>query len=184
MSRPRLHNKKLVAEIRAVIIKHCGNEELADNVVEYISVPSVGADGKPATASGVSSPTPSPPVSGEGAGQGQSLEEKEAAGRNTYVLQKERPHILPSAGYWFKGSRKAQDAGQHAEAVMCMENAYNHVENALAAARDFIEAYFVRGVLRFPDGRTYRQHAKELLSRTGGSSNASGIPNSSSTSPS
>jgi hypothetical protein len=38
--RPRIHNKKMVAEIRDVIIKHSGNEELADSVAEYISAPS------------------------------------------------------------------------------------------------------------------------------------------------
>lgn len=88
--------------------------------------------------------------------------------------QNERHHILPSAGYWFKASRKAQAKGEHADAYGGMENAYNHVENALAATNDFIEAYFVKGVLRFPDGRSYREHAKELLSRTGDRSLAVG----------
>lgn len=31
--------------------------------------------------------------------------------------------------------------------------------------RDFIKTYFVDEVLRFPDGRSYREHAKELLSQ-------------------
>ena len=100
----------------------------------------------------------------------------------THVRQNERQHLIVSAGYWFKGSRKAQDEGKHAEAVMAMENAYNHIENALAACNDFIDAYFVRGVTRFPDGRTYREHAKELLSRTGG--NSLGVSVSSPTPPS
>lgn len=36
-SRPRIHNKKLLSAIHAVIIEHSGNGELADYVVEYIS---------------------------------------------------------------------------------------------------------------------------------------------------
>lgn len=44
-----------------------------------------------------------------------------------------RQHLIQSAGYWFEGSRKAQREGKSAEAVSHMENAYNHVENALAA---------------------------------------------------
>lgn len=31
--------------------------------------------------------------------------------------------------------------------------------------RDFIKAYFMYGVRRFPDGRNYRDHAKELLAQ-------------------
>lgn len=44
-----------------------------------------------------------------------------------------REHLVESAAYWFDAAREAQDKGQMAEALMCMENAYNHVENALAA---------------------------------------------------
>lgn len=46
-----------------------------------------------------------------------------------------RTHLIQSAGYWFEGSRKAAREGKSAEAVFHMENAYNHVENALYAAR-------------------------------------------------
>lgn len=45
-----------------------------------------------------------------------------------------REHIVSSAGYWFRAARYHQDKGELSEALMCMENAYNHVENALAAA--------------------------------------------------
>ena len=64
-----------------------------------------------------------------------AAETRESVEANTRGGQKmARAHILPSAAYWFKGSRNAQDGGHGAEAVLCMENAYNHVENALAAA--------------------------------------------------
>lgn len=52
----------------------------------------------------------------------------------------ERQHLVMTAGHWFDGSRKAQREGKSAEAVMFMENAYNHVENALAAAQDALHA--------------------------------------------
>ncbi len=38
-----------------------------------------------------------------------------------------------------------------------------NAEKEKAELREFIEQYFVNGVLRFPDGRSYREHAKELL---------------------
>lgn len=94
--------------------------------------------------------------------------------------QMERQHILASAGYWFKGSRNAQERGQHAEAVAFMENAYNHVENALAACNDFIRDC-ANGVL-MRGGKTCGQRAWELLSMTGGRS--PGVSVSSKTSPS
>ena len=43
-----------------------------------------------------------------------------------------RKHLVKSAAYWFNSARKAQNKGKMDEALMCMENAYNHVENALA----------------------------------------------------
>jgi hypothetical protein len=46
----------------------------------------------------------------------------------------ERQHLVQSAGYWFNAARKYQLAGEMSEALFAMENAYNHVENALAAA--------------------------------------------------
>lgn len=52
----------------------------------------------------------------------------------------------------------------------------NFVLDELFEARAFIKMYFVDGMLRFPDGRSYREHAKELLSRTGGSQGAPLIP--------
>lgn len=48
----------------------------------------------------------------------------------------DRQHVVLSAGYWFKVARDHQNQGQMAEAIECMENAYNHVENALVAAHE------------------------------------------------
>jgi hypothetical protein len=45
-----------------------------------------------------------------------------------------RKHLVQSAAYWFDASRVQQQNGNHAHAILGMENAYNHVENALAAA--------------------------------------------------
>jgi len=45
-----------------------------------------------------------------------------------------RRHLIESAGYWFKASRKSQKEMRFSEAILAMENAYNHVENALAAS--------------------------------------------------
>lgn len=58
---------------------------------------------------------------------------------------RERSHVLASAGYWFQGSRNAQNDGHNAEAVMFMENAYNHVENALAAAIELLRDPLIGG---------------------------------------
>lgn len=46
-----------------------------------------------------------------------------------------RTHLVQSAGYWFEGARKGQRRRKMDEALNCMENAYNHVENALYASR-------------------------------------------------
>lgn len=63
----------------------------------------------------------------------------------------ERQHVLASAGYWFKASRLAQDEGRHADAVMAMENACNHAENALAASIDLLRAaHHCMGNTAFP----------------------------------
>lgn len=58
--------------------------------------------------------------------------------RDAYMIQPPpgaRQHIVQSAGYWFNMSRSAQSEGRMGYAVLGMENAYNHVENALAASR-------------------------------------------------
>lgn len=47
-----------------------------------------------------------------------------------------RPHLVLSAGYWFEGGRKAMRAGDAGACMIRMENAYNHVENALYAERE------------------------------------------------
>lgn len=47
----------------------------------------------------------------------------------------QRQHLIQSAGYWFNAARDKASEGLANEALMAMENAYNHVENALAAAR-------------------------------------------------
>jgi hypothetical protein len=46
---------------------------------------------------------------------------------------KQRVHTVPTAGGWFRAAREAQDKGDMGTALLCMENAYNHTENALAA---------------------------------------------------
>lgn len=47
-----------------------------------------------------------------------------------------RKHLVETAGFWFKASRKEQENGNLAHALLNMENAYNHVENALYAAHN------------------------------------------------
>lgn len=44
-----------------------------------------------------------------------------------------RKLLVQTAGYWFKSAREAQDKGDMATALLCMENALNHTENALGA---------------------------------------------------
>ena len=53
-------------------------------------------------------------------------------------VTRKRKHLVESAGYWFNGAFKA-GLGK-AEALMTMENAYNHVENALFASREEVNA--------------------------------------------
>jgi hypothetical protein len=48
---------------------------------------------------------------------------------------KERKHAIATAGYWFRWARKAQEEGNMSEALIFMENAYNHTEGALVALR-------------------------------------------------
>lgn len=43
----------------------------------------------------------------------------------------DRKCLVYTASYWFRQSRKAQDEGESARAIMCMEQAFNHTENAL-----------------------------------------------------
>lgn len=45
----------------------------------------------------------------------------------------ERQHLVPSAAFWFKAARVHSAEGRHASAMLALEQAYNHVENALAA---------------------------------------------------
>lgn len=44
----------------------------------------------------------------------------------------DRKHINEAAGHWFRAARQHQAAGRMDDALMCMENAYNHLENLLA----------------------------------------------------
>lgn len=44
-----------------------------------------------------------------------------------------RQTVVSTAQIWFDESRRAQKAGLLREAVIYMENAFNHTENALAA---------------------------------------------------
>ena len=52
-----------------------------------------------------------------------------------------REHLVKSAGYWFNKARDHQCEGELAEALMAMENAYNHVENAAAAFKRALEGF-------------------------------------------
>lgn len=44
-----------------------------------------------------------------------------------------RQTIVQTAQFWFDSARKAQQDGKMCEALLCMENAFNHTENALGA---------------------------------------------------
>jgi hypothetical protein len=46
--------------------------------------------------------------------------------------REDRKHLVQSAAYWYKSAHLSFRS--HGGAVFAMENAYNHVENALAAA--------------------------------------------------
>jgi hypothetical protein len=50
-----------------------------------------------------------------------------------------RKTLVKTAQYWFEGSRNSQKAGDMEMAVMGMENAFNHTENALALAVRIIQ---------------------------------------------
>jgi hypothetical protein len=52
----------------------------------------------------------------------------------------ERRHIVHTAAFWFNAAHKAREEGKHTEAFFNMVNAYNHVENALAAVRNSIKS--------------------------------------------
>jgi len=43
----------------------------------------------------------------------------------------QRKHALHTAGFWFKAARIHQEKGEMNEALIAMEQAYNHVEGAL-----------------------------------------------------
>jgi hypothetical protein len=49
------------------------------------------------------------------------------------TMTSKRACLVRTAQLWFDNARKAQDAGNMGEALLCMENAFNHTENALAA---------------------------------------------------
>lgn len=49
------------------------------------------------------------------------------------MIPNKRKCVIDTAQGWFDEARKAQDAGRMAEALLFMENAFNHTENALAA---------------------------------------------------
>lgn len=50
-----------------------------------------------------------------------------------------RKHLVKSAGYWYNGAQEERTNGNESIAYLAYENAYNHVENALAAALDIIK---------------------------------------------
>lgn len=56
-----------------------------------------------------------------------------------YHYNSNRKHLVESAGFWFKGAYEKASKGQYHEALFCMENAYNHVENAVYAYKQFHE---------------------------------------------
>lgn len=86
----------------------------------------------------------------------------------------ERQFALPSAAYYFKASRTAQAAGQLATAVLLMENAFNHTENALFAlcretGEEFPSAFVDRlerlGLSALKDGNKDHSAAFALAAR-------------------
>lgn len=50
-----------------------------------------------------------------------------------------RKHICATAGYWFDAARHHRTNGSIADAFLCMENAYNHIENMLALGMHLTE---------------------------------------------
>ncbi len=50
-----------------------------------------------------------------------------------------RKTVCKTAQYWFEGSRAADLAGDMPTALIAMENAFNHTENALALAVRIIQ---------------------------------------------
>lgn len=86
----------------------------------------------------------------------------------------DRKFALPSAAYYFKASRTAQASGQLATAVLLMENAFNHTENALFAfhretGEEFPSAFIERlerlGVAALKDGNPEHSAAFTLAAR-------------------
>lgn len=57
-------------------------------------------------------------------------------------MSAERKFAVEGAAYWFNSARRAQREHDMGEALACMENAFNHTENALfaAAASDEVKA--------------------------------------------
>jgi len=74
-----------------------------------------------------------------------------------------RKHLVQSAGYWFDAARKAQLDGEMAVALIAMENAYNHVENALAGERERGTKALRRISMRLTDGATPHDFARAVL---------------------
>ena len=48
-------------------------------------------------------------------------------------MSDKRVCVVRTAQMWFDSARKAQSEGKMSEALMYMENAFNHTENALSA---------------------------------------------------
>jgi hypothetical protein len=61
-----------------------------------------------------------------------------------------RKCAVPTAQGWFDSAREAQAAGKMGEALLFMENAFNHTENALFAARKAL-APFANRAARFDE---------------------------------
>lgn len=49
-------------------------------------------------------------------------------------MNTERKHLVNSAGYWYNAAQQPSTNTHLVDVGGCMANAYNHVENALAAA--------------------------------------------------
>lgn len=80
-----------------------------------------------------------------------------------------RKHLVDSAAYWHNSAMELRARSENWQSVFAMENAYNHVENALAASRDDLaetrreleEVKAERDNLLF-ENITIRGHRREL----------------------
>ena len=78
----------------------------------------------------------------------------------TQVLEEklsERKHLVQSAKYWFDSAHDYNHG--KADAVLAMDQAYNHVENALAAALSNLRQLMVEMDGPYP-GDFWKQYAK------------------------